>query len=535
MRNDYNTLLRIILPIIAGMVVNRKTIASDSLLITLLTLCFILAFLIPAISKRIRYQNEPYSAIITMINLTLLGSCLQIHNNRKFKYYDDLTLIGGASEIQLKAISHTEKREKNYRVLCKIVNSVYQQPDVYVYCNLKSSYVPQFGDIFKVKKELQKIQPPKQGDTFDYQQYCFDNNIGYSVYLNSKDLKMIDTVHKISFQKTIYTIRDKLLTTIEKHAPDKESYDIAAALLLGHDEISDEMRQRFSSAGTIHVLCVSGLHVATIYMLISTIAKAIFRKKAGSLIAIVILWIYACITGLSPSVVRASLMLSMSAIGDIFKIKTQITNNICGSALILMLLNPNIIFSIGAQMSYAAVSGIIIFSNHFSVLTNQLFSSGKNNILSILGKKIFELMGISIAVQLIIGPVILFYFNNFSTYFLFANIVSVPLATIALYIGVTLLIAETMLGFMPVIGMIIAKFFYFSIRILIAIATFIDGLPYSNLKLIEAGFLIIFVAAIIAAFIKMTFVRGLDAKLIKIFLLSVIIFSGFLTLRNLAT
>ena len=109
------------------------------------------------------------------------------------------------------------------------------------------------------------------------------------------------------------------------------------------------------------------------------------------------------------------------------------------------------------------------------------------------------------------------------------------MATIALYIGVTLLIAETMLVFMPVIGMIIAKIFYFSIRILIAIATFIDGLPYSNLKLIEAGFLIIFVAAIIAAFIKMTFVRGLDAKLIKIFLLSVIIFSGFLTLRNLAT
>lgn len=534
MQDNYHTLLKIIPPIIVGLIINRTIITSDNLLIMLLLLCFILSFLIPIISNRLKYQNEIYSAIMIMGNLIMLGSCLQIHNNRKFKYYDDLSLISNVPEIQLKAISQYEKREKNYRVLCRIVNSVYQQPKVYVYFNLKSSYIPQFGDIFSVKKELQKIQPPKQGDTFDYQQYCFDNNIGYSVYLNSKDIKIIDTVQKISFQKIIYTIRDKLLNILHKHAPDKESYDIAAALLLGHDEISDEIRQKFSSAGTIHVLCVSGLHVATIYMLISTLSKAIFRKKAGSIIAMAVLWLYACITGLSPSVVRASLMLSMSSIGAIFNIKTHITNNICGSALILMLLNPNIIFSIGAQMSYAAVSGIIIFNNHFSKLTNQLFSHSRNNIFSTIGKKIMELMGVSIAVQLIIGPIILFYFNNFSTYFLFANIISVPLATIALYIGVTLLIAETALGFIPFVGMIIGKVFYFIINILISIATFIEGLPYSNLKLIESGVLTIFVAAIIAAFIKITFIRGLDAKLIKIFLLSAIVFCGFLTLRNLA-
>ena len=140
---------------------------------------------------------------------------------------------------------------------------------------------------------------------------------------------------------------------------------IASALLLGYrGMLSDETSTSFANAGAMHVLAVSGLHVGILYMVVAFFLR-LDRKKAHRnnwkkvMITLIIIWSYALLTSLSPSVTRAAVMFSFMAIGGLLKRRTSSLQAIIASALFLLLIKPNYLFEVGFQLSYAAVFGII--------------------------------------------------------------------------------------------------------------------------------------------------------------------------------
>ena len=144
----------------------------------------------------------------------------------------------------------------------------------------------------------------------------------------------------------------------------KSHFPIVSALVLGYkDEISNHTKHSFSSTGAMHVLAVSGLHVGIIYFILKSIITILtfFQKNRSfrNILVLLGIWLYALITGMSPSVLGACTMLSFLIIAEVFNRNTNVYNVLSASAILLLIINPFLIMQVGFQLSYLAVLGIL--------------------------------------------------------------------------------------------------------------------------------------------------------------------------------
>jgi competence protein ComEC len=236
-------------------------------------------------------------------------------------------------------------------------------------------------------------------------------------------------IEKKTLRSIAFNFRTSLLNKYREAGIDGDEFAVLAALTLGDkNHLTNELRHSFSASGAMHVLAVSGLHVGIIYFILNLMLSPLFRNKKAKylkmLILIGLLWIYAFISGLSPSVMRAATMFSFVVIGENLNRKTNIYNTLALSAFVLMLINPLIIYEIGFQLSYAAVTSIVFFQPRIASLFKP-----KNRIV----KYLWELFAVSIAAQIGTFVISIYYFNQFPVYFWISNYIVIPAASILLY------------------------------------------------------------------------------------------------------
>lgn len=321
--------------------------------------------------------------------------------------------------------------------------------------------------IFSVMPEPVK-QPANPGE-FNYARYLSVKNVFHQVYLG-KGSFIVTTENQGSILKSFaLKARGQLLEIMQRYGLSGKEYAVAAALLIGYDDLLDAtQRQEYSGAGVVHILCVSGLHVGVVYL----IADSVFfflrkRKKAvwlRPLLIILVIWLYSTITGLAPSVLRASLMFSLITIGKSLNRQSHTFNTLAASAFILLIISPGMLYDLGFQLSYAAVAGIVTFHPHIRKIY-----SPQNKVTGY----IWDMISISIAAQLITAPISVYYFHQFPNYFLLANIIAIPLSGVMIYTGV----AFVFLSFIPLLGKITAIILIAQIKLLNAVVSFIEGLP----------------------------------------------------------
>lgn len=226
---------------------------------------------------------------------------------------------------------------------------------------------------------------------------------------------------------------------------DEDELAVVSALTIGDkSELTPELKAVYSGAGTSHVLALSGLHVGilscVIYFLLWPLRKLKGGKAIQSVVVAVALWIFAFISGLSPSVVRAVTMCTLYLVASVV-----VENGFCGffslslTAFIMLLYNPMYLFDISFQLSFVAVLSIILF---YPVISGWINSSNR------LVRYIWNAMSVSLAAQLGTLPLILYYFGTFPTYFLMANLVVGVLA----YCILSLTIASLVCSFIPAVG-----------------------------------------------------------------------------------
>ncbi len=153
---------------------------------------------------------------------------------------------------------------------------------------------------------------------------------------------------------------------IQAYVPGKQEQAIAIALVLGvTDGLDPELVQAYASTGTLHVLAVSGLHISILYVIVMGLLRPLRRlplaysRRVPVVLGVLILWGYAFITGLSPSVLRAVIMFSLMAIARLRRQPANIYNILWASAFLLLLYDPYNLVSVGFQLSYLAVLGIV--------------------------------------------------------------------------------------------------------------------------------------------------------------------------------
>jgi len=218
---------------------------------------------------------------------------------------------------------------------------------------------------------------------------------------------------------------------------------IINALLLGQRQgIDKEMSTHYANAGMMHILAVSGLHVGIVLLLLRFITKPIYSRKfrwIRSGICILFLWGFAYITGLSPSVLRAVTMFSFLEIGESLGGKRKTNDALLFSMFILLVIQPSLLFEIGFQLSYTAV---------ISILWIQPWLYNFYNSTYYISRKIWGIITVTIAAQIGVAPLSLFYFHQFPGLFLFSNSIVLPFLGILLSIGI-LVICLSLLSILP--------------------------------------------------------------------------------------
>jgi len=295
-----------------------------------------------------------------------------------------------------------------------------------------------YGDLVIIGTRPQLINGPGNPGAFDYRQYLAANNVYHQVFLKNKDWIKLDSGKGSVVKAEAFGIRDRFLAVFRQNGISGKEYAVASALILGNTDMLDpETRREYSGSGAMHILSVSGMHVAVIFIVLNTML-AFMNKRHGLKIAkavllVLCIWFYAAITGLSPAVLRAACMISLMIVGTTWKRQANIYNVLAGSALIITLGDPQIILNTGFQLSYVAVLGIVAIEPWISRLWSPHWW---------ITDWIWKVVAVSIAAQIATFPLAFYYFHQFANYFLITNLIAIPISSFVIYSGIAVLITS---------------------------------------------------------------------------------------------
>ena len=288
-----------------------------------------------------------------------------------------------------------------------------------------------YGDRILVKGIPQVIDSSANPHAFDQRAYWATQQIFHQQYLRADSWELLGHHPAGGIAQFTYHLRERsqaLLTTAIKNA---EARGIALALVIGiKDQLDERVREAYGRAGAMHVLAVSGLHIGIVYGVIAFLLMPLRRIRWGrglhALLCILVLWLFALVAGGSVSVMRAATMFTCVIVADATQRRANIFNTLALSAFLLLLINPYYLLSVGFQLSYLAVLGIVYFQPRiYRLFTSQYW----------LVDKLWALTAVSVAAQIATLPISLYYFHQFPIYFWLANIFVIPAAFVILSLG----------------------------------------------------------------------------------------------------
>lgn len=373
------------------------------------------------------------------------------------------------------------------------------------------------GEMLYGKGFLKRIDPPANPGDFDYKTWANRRGIYYTTYCKKGALTSIGYHDPPRIQQVVRDIRFWLTAQFEKCGIVGDELAILIALTTGDKaSIDSDLRASFATAGLMHVLAVSGLHIGIIYLILCWLVKPLEFYKHGKLLRMSIivgaLWLYAFFTGMSPSVSRAVLMFSFVVIGETSGRRYASENALFASAFLLMIFNPNIIFEAGFQLSYLAVFGIFRL---YKPIYDWFYL--KNRI----ADKIWSLCALSIAAQLATTPLSLYYFNQFPTYFLMGNLLIVPLVGFVIQGAVLFLAVSFYSPVSDFIGLIVN----YILKIMTGYSDWVSTLPFSLISSIYTDLLTVFLLYLLVILVysmfkthRVTFVFATSTLILTLFI-----------------
>jgi competence protein ComEC len=280
------------------------------------------------------------------------------------------------------------------------------------------------GALIMFRKPLMPIENPVAPGSFDYKQYCRLKHIYSRVALKPADYALLGKEKENILSSLLSSWRKKLLEILRRYVPGNTEAGLLEALMIGYTgDLDRSLVQSYSDTGVVHIIAISGLHLALIYQILEALLKRIKGRKAGKWLRLVIvlgsLWIFSLLTGASPSVVRSAVMFSIILLARNLSRESVAINSLASSAFLLLCYEPLWLWDTGFQLSYMAVLSLLVFQKPIQGLLKI-----QNRMLSGLWKA----ASVSIAAQILTTPVCVYYFHRFPNYFLISNLLAVPMS-----------------------------------------------------------------------------------------------------------
>ena len=297
------------------------------------------------------------------------------------------------------------------------------------------------GDGVRVVSRLKPITNSRrlQNGHFDYVRYQHIHGVVARTYINKDSWKR----NRVSMRRLgvmqrvligMRSARDRLLSHNEKHNMSESAYAVVAAMTMGdRSGLTRELRQSYAASGASHVLALSGLHLGVIYGLLSLIFVHRRMRVLGQVLAMVAIWAYAALVGMPPSVLRSATMLTIFAFVVLTGRRQVSLNTLAFAAVVQLVVSPLSLWDVGFQMSFLAVLGIVMLNMRLGNLATPVWLSRWR----VIGWG-WSLVKVSLAAQLAVAPLSMYYFGTFPCYFLLTNLVAIPLATIIVYTSIVM-------------------------------------------------------------------------------------------------
>jgi len=291
------------------------------------------------------------------------------------------------------------------------------------------------------------------------------------------------------------------------HSP--KELGIAEALLIGYrNDLDKDLVQAYSDTGVVHIIAISGMHIAILYASLIWFFKLFksskLKKILEPIIILAVIWMFTLIAGAAPSIARASVMFTCILAGKLLQKNGNMYNTLAASAFILLVYNPFSLWDVGFQLSYAAVLSIVIF---FKPVNNFIYIQNKSL------RKLWQLTSVTLAAQIFALPIVIYHFHQLPIMFLIGNLIAVPLSAFILYAELALFIFSFWHNAAALIGIAIEyclKFLNFFIQYMDGVNFAVwDGLHISIWQLIALSGFIIAISAWIFSKNKSTFFFGL--------------------------
>ena len=493
--------IRLLLPLIAGIVLQWYLQIPLQVIVTaFISFCiaFLLFLLLPI---ALRFKIQPLQGLIIQLLVAALGTWLtwqqdvRHHNSWYGDHYKD------GSYLVVRVDEPPVEKNKSFKA-DGVVETVVQdgkavaaEGKLLLYFSKDSVQTNlEYGDRIIIHKDLQSIKNSGNPGAFNYQRYAAFQGVFHNVFLKDKDWVLLNGSSKNWFKQFIFSARAYVLGVLRRSMGSaKDEQGIAEALLIGYtNDLDKDLVQAYSNTGVVHIIAISGMHLALIYLLLVWLfAKipVINRSKWLQLLLILsCLWLFSILTGASPSVLRAAIMFSFIAVGKNFFKQASIYNSLAASAFVLLCYDPYFLWAVGFQLSYLAVLSIVIFQKP---IYNCIYIENKWL------KKAWQLMAVSIAAQLLTFPVCIYYFHQFPNLFLVSNMIAVPLSGLILYAEIFLVA----FSWIPFVGMYVGKLVAALVGLMNKIILWINELPFAVWDKIPATVLSTwFMYAVVAGF-----------------------------------
>jgi competence protein ComEC len=417
--------LKILVPFTAGIVIQEELMIDEGpILIVFIIMAISLALiLILRIADSYRW-NLMFGILVY---LTLFSGGMKLSHRT--------VPLPGPENLRSGYVAYIpEEKKETYKVILKLIKE--KMPDGWrsldgkalLYFK-KTDAVNKLepGDLVLFYGSLRIIDSPANPMEFDFRKYCNNLGIYWETYLDENDWEELSGRRKLFSLPGAELIRLKLVRFIKSKNLSNES--LINSLLLGYrDGLTGEQQKYFAASGAMHILAVSGMHVAIIYGALVFIAGIFTRRKSGwvLLFPLAPIWLYAFVTGMTPSVARSAIMISLYVISRFLNRRTEALNILFACAFFMIIAQPSIIHQVSFQLSFAAVAGI-------TIVFNGLYGRLKTRIWPV--DQVISICSLSVAAQLFTFPLSIYYFHQFPNYFLFTNLFAVPLSGIILITG----------------------------------------------------------------------------------------------------
>ena len=397
------------------------------------------------VRKKIVQNN--YFASISFLAFILIGIASVTFGNtlhKKSHYTSFLTPKNNTAVLIIDKVLKPNNFYNNYFAKVVSLNSKTVQGKILL--NVRKGNIAQkfiVDDKIIVIHSFDSINNPLNPYQFSYKKYLEKQQVYHQVSIGTKEYFLLKN-DKSSLKGWAFYIRKQINVALKRNGFKGDELAIINALLLGQrQEISKDILQNYQNAGAIHILAVSGLHVGIILLMLTFLLKPLEKLKHGILIKLVLiiflLWLFAFIAGLSASIVRSVTMFTAVAIAMTLKQSRNIYKALIISIFFLLLFNPNYLFNVGFQLSYLAV--------FFIVWTQPMLYRLWKPPLKVIDY-FWQLLTVSIAAQLGVLPLSLFYFHQFPGLFFVANLIIIPFLGIILGGGI-LIIVLAVLNILP--------------------------------------------------------------------------------------